>query len=324
MDVMTLAEVFDRSIEILKKHIKTIVLFTLVYGVLLIAGVIFFLIAGTILSVVSGAMLQSGTAAIAVIVILGVVLASLAMTHYIGIIKISSQEFSGEEVLTDKAVKVSFKSLIKIFGIILCLLIMFIPIGIVFYFLSKAFFGSFDSLMYGMDIFTGRELGVIALLVFYIVALGFVFLSYSTWIVFVFQAMLLENKGIFTSIKRSFTLVRKSYWRVFGSLLLVVVVVYALQLSLGGFAALVSSIFYLVTKFLNINQDMISFFTMVAEYVSLPLNLISWLIIMPIGYIMTTMLYFNERFKKEGYDLSIRIKELQKNQERKQVSEFNS
>jgi hypothetical protein len=324
MDVMTLAEVFDRSIEILKKHIKTIVLFTLVYGVLLIAGVIFFLIAGTILSVVSGAMLQSGAAAIAVIVILGVVLASLALTHYIGIIKISSQEFSGEEVLTDKAVKASFKSLLKIFGIILCLLIMFIPVGVLFYLLSKVFFGSFDSLIYGIDVVTGRGIGVIILLILFIFALGFIFFSYSTWIAFAFQSMLIENKGIFASIKRSFTLVRKSFWRVFGSLLLIMVIVYALQLSLGGFAALVSSIFYLVTKFLNINQDMMSFFTIVAQYISLPLNLISWLIIMPIGYIMTTMLYYNERFKKEGYDISIRLKELQKNQERKQVSEFNS
>jgi hypothetical protein len=324
MDVMTLSEVFDRSIEILKKHIKTIILFTLAYGILLVIGIFLFTLIGVLLAAFSGAMMGSGYLAIFTIIILAIIIASLVLTQYIGMIKISSQEFFEEEVLTDSAVKVSFKSIFKVFRMLICLLVMFIPVGIIYYYLGKSFFGTFDTLIYSVDIFVGRGIGAIVLLVLFILSSVFVLFCYTTWISFVFHAMIIEEKGVFSSIKRSFSLVRQSFWKLFGSLLLVVFIVYALQISLGGFAALVSSVFYLITKFLNINQDVMSFFTMAAEYASFPLNIVSWLIIMPIGYIMTTMLYFNERFKKEGYDLTLRLKKLQKNQERKQVSEFTN
>lgn len=324
MDVMTLSEVFDRSIEILKKHIKTIILFSVAYGILLVIGIFLFTLIGIVIAGFSGLATGNSYIAIFVIALLSVLIASIVLTQYIGMIKISSQEFFDEEVLTDTAVKISIKSIFKIFRMLICLLVMFIPVGIIFYYLGKSFFGTFDTLIYSVDIFVGRGIGAIVLLVLFILSLVFVLFCYTTWVAFVFHAMIIEEKGVFSSIKRSFSLVRQSFWKLFGSLLLVVFIVYALQISLGGFAALVSSIFYLITKFLNINQDVMSFFTMAAEYVSFPLNIVSWLIIMPIGYIMTTMLYFNERFKKEGYDLTLRLKKLQKNQERKQVSEFTN
>lgn len=324
MGEMTLAEILDRSIEVLKKHIKTIILFTVAYGILAFIGVILFSIVGALIVAFSEAALQSGYFAIFIVILAAIIIASIALTHYMGIIKISSQEFSNEEVLTDTAIKVSFKSVFKIFSVLICLIIMFIPIIVLFYFMGKALFGSFDFLTTGANIIIGREAGAIILTILFILFLCFIFFSYAVWIVFVFHAMVLEQKGVFASIKRSFVLVRHSFWRIFGSLLLISCSVYALQLSLGGFAALVSSVFYMVAKFLSINQDIMSFFTMVADYISLPLSIVSWLVIMPVGYIMITMLYFNERFKKEGYDIALRLKTLQKNQERKQVSELNN
>jgi hypothetical protein len=52
-----------------------------------------------------------------------------------------------------------------------------------------------------------------------------------------------------------------------------------------------------------------------------PLNLLAWLLISPMGIIMTTLLYFNVRSRKEGFDMLLKLREIQKNDERKQAGE---
>jgi hypothetical protein len=73
-------------------------------------------------------------------------------------------------------------------------------------------------------------------------------------------------------------------------------------------------------KLLNIKQNYTTFTTLIIVYLRWPVTLLSWLVISPLGTIMLTLLYFNQRFKKEGYDMVLRLREIQKTDERKQLS----
>jgi hypothetical protein len=115
--------------------------------------------------------------------------------------------------------------------------------------------------------------------------------------------------------------VKNNYWRILGAWFLFYLTVYAINISLQSVVALVGGIIFLVLKFLNMQVDYMLFFTSVNAYASWPLNILSWLVISPIGSIMLTLLYYNQRFQKEGFDISLRLMALERNAERKRLSE---
>ena len=75
---------------------------------------------------------------------------------------------------------------------------------------------------------------------------------------------------------------------------------------------------YLLAKSLSLPMDFLAFLNLTYSIANFPISILSWLVITPIGTIMTTLLYYNQRFKKEGYDMVIGLREIQKNDERKQ------
>lgn len=322
MGIMSLSEIMDRSIDVLRKYMKSIVLFSLVYGLIYTAGVVFLIFGGSIVIVLSTAILQSAVIPVILLSLIFIIIVVIIMASKVGVIKITSQVYSGEKVGLGEAMAASFKNLHKLLGIFLIELLSFIPVLIVLggivYFVSK----SIDTAMLVNTAFGARE--IILIILFILVILVFIFgvQMYYTWFSFALQAAVIEKRGIIASVKRSFGLIKRNFWRIFGITLLIGFTVYAIQSSLTSFMTGILSLLYLLVKFLNLPVDFLTFINMTYSLASFPISIISWLIITPVGAIMTTLLYYNQRFKKEGYDMVVKLRDMQKNEERKHSSEL--
>lgn len=316
MNVMGLAEIMDMSVEDLKKYFKTIILFYLCYGITTFFAVIILIIAGALLTVVFVKLFEN--------LILSTVIISLfifmAVTIYaaanMGMIKIASQEFTGEKIFAFEAITESFKNIFKTFRILVVSLIVFLPVLAAIAATGYFFLKSYEHIL---KLYSGNKASIVLLLVFTVllaIAAIFLTLSYLTFLSFSFHAAVLEKKGVISSLKRSYFLVKHDFWRIFGSLILFGLTVYAINYSIESLAGVVIGLIYLILKFLNTAPNFISFFTDSLTYISYPMSLLAWMVIAPIGVIMSTLLYFNQRFKLEGYDLSLRLKNIQKYNER--------
>jgi len=321
MGVMNLAEIMDRSIEILKKYVTTIIMFSIGYGVLLFAGIVIVAILGSIFLGVAIGFVKNVIFIVVIFSILGSALLALTLATNVGIIKITSQEFFEERIYASSAVGASFKSIFKVLGVTGIGLLLFIPaIGIFsvpVYFLYK----SFESTAEFVD---GNMAGIIIFAVIYmilILAAIAVIIGYITIFVFSLQALIVEKKGVIKSVKRSFYLVRHNFFKIYGCVILFGITVSAIQYSIVSFWGLAVSIVFMILKFFNVQESYTTFLTMALTYSNWPISLISWCVISPIGTIMISLLYFNQRFKKEGYDMTLRLKQIQKNQEREHLNE---
>lgn len=323
MAVMNVNEVMDRSIDVLKKNIKSIVLFSLGYGLIGLGIVIVLMIVGGISMVfvpkdTSTSMI---VAYIIVFTIIGILLSSFVLSSKAGIARISGQDFLKEQVAAHDAIKISLKSIPKLFCVSFLIILMFLPVagifGAIIYFMYKAI----EDSMLLFDIYGAKEIILIILTVLLALLIVFCIAAFFTWFCFVVQAVAVEKSGIIGSIKKSFSLVRHNFWRIFWCIILFNLTIFAFKSSIDSCLALLTTIFYFLEKFLNINQDFITYVSTIFTMLRWPLSVLYTLIITPIGTIMMSTLYFNQRFEKEGYDLQLKLMEIQHNQEREQLSE---
>jgi hypothetical protein len=323
MGIMSLSEIMDKSIDILRKHVKSIALFTIGYGIVAFIAIFLIIILGTILSAIVAGLLENFWLLGVFAGLIGVFAAALGLSLYAGTIKIASQEYTGEEVLAQLAIKVSFKSIFKVAGIIFSGVVSFIPIAGVLWALGTVPYKYYDRTIAALNSFAGRELLFIIPPIIFILFVVFVVLAYITWFSFALNVLVIEKKGVFSSIKRSFSLIRGSYWRILGCSILFGLTVFALRSSIDTILVAASGVLFLLFKLLNISQDFVTVLTMIYGYANWPISLVTWMVISPLGIVMTTLLYYNQRFKKEGYDIALKLREIQKNQEREQLSEVS-
>lgn len=320
MSVMNVSEVMDKSIDVLKKNIKTIVVFSLGYGLIALGVTIVLLIIGGISIVfIPKDTSTSMTVVFSILFALaGIFIFSFYIASNAGLVRISGQEILKEQVAAHDAIKTSLKSIPKLFCIVFLGILMFLPIAGIFaaiiYFLIK----NIKDSMLLFDIYGAREIMLIIFIVLIAIAAVFCITAFLTWFCFVIQALIVEKTGIIGSIKKSFILVRNNFWSIFWCLILFNITIFALKVSIDSFLAILTTIFYFLEKFLNINQDFITYVSTIFTMLRWPLSILYTLIITPIGTIMISTLYFNQRFKKEGYDLQLRLMEIKQNQEKEQ------
>ena len=129
---------------------------------------------------------------------------------------------------------------------------------------------------------------------------------------FVFEILLLEKTNVQNAFKRSSELVRGTWWRVFGMLILIlllsVAILYIFEISLG--------MIFILTKMAGGTgfKELIQWSVMEADLGSSNLlfyaimtctDLILSAFIFPIWVIGVTLLYFDQRIRKEGFDITI-------------------
>lgn len=316
MGVMNLAEIMDKAIDILKKHIKQIILFSLVYGLISCVLVFAVILIGVIFSF-PFIKFTSGYLAPGILIffIIALIL-TVTYSYSVGLIRITSQDFFNERISFEDGIKISFKSLPRVFGIAVITVIGFLPIAGIFFAIVYFGYGGFKN-----DFFIQRHGVVFAIITAIIALAAYVsYFAYNTILSFSIYGVAIEKKGAFASIKRSYQLVKSNFWRIFGSLLAFSFTVYALRSTIESFFFLVINLIYLLLKFINVETNYLIFINMLTTMIRGPLSFFSLVVITPIGTIMISLLYFNQRFKKEGYDLLLRLKEIEK-KERIKVSE---
>lgn len=319
MSILNLAEMLDMSVEILKKYIKTISLFALGYGI--ITGIISFIaflfggifigisaFSGPVLPIIGG-------------VVLGVIIMSLYLSMRVGVIKISSQDFFNEKVYTHNAVKASFKKLPQVIGSTILSFILFLPVGGVMFVITYSVFKLLENYITYSEPTPLSVIGFFILVVILIILMFFILTAFSALVAFSVHSITIEDMGPVASIKRSFQLVKGNFWNIFWSIFFISIAIYVIRASFQGFISLIVGILYLTAKLVNLNTDFFTFFTMANAITAWPLSLLFWVIISPLSSIMTTQLYFNQRFKKEGYDMILRLRKIEKNNERKAIED---
>lgn len=109
------------------------------------------------------------------------------------------------------------------------------------------------------------------------------------------QAAVVENQGAVGALRRSWQLVRGSYWRVLGITLLIGLLSYILAtLPAGIFGFLLQLIF----------ADPINDFA-IRQSLSVTVTSIAQMLVLPLQFIAFTLLYYDLRVRKEGYDLQL-------------------
>ena len=102
------------------------------------------------------------------------------------------------------------------------------------------------------------------------------------WI-FVTHAILLEGKSVTESLSRSSELTSENWWRIFGYLIVVLIIVFAAIFAMG-----------LIQGFVGFTTEVngFDFYVTIISIIAAPLSIIA-----------TTLLYFTLRVEKEGYHL---------------------
>lgn len=324
MGTMSLAEIMDRSIEVLRKYFKTVVMYTLGFGIVFLIALVLILIVDGIFIGIFGFALSNVIIPSIIISLTTIVIFAFYLTSSIGLIKITSQEFFQDRIYANEAIRASFKCVFKVLGVTTVILIMFLPIigifGIITFYLYSTYYNS----IIHISTLTPNIVFLIILSIFLLLAAAFVILAYFTIFCFSLHAITIENKGVIASLKRSYFLVKNSFWRIFGSIFLIYMTLFALRTSIEGLFTIIMAILYYVLKFLNMNIEYTGFVTAGLLYIRWPLSIIYFLVITPLGTLMLSLLYFNQRFKTEGFDILLKLKEIQIKDERKHTSEIGT
>lgn len=321
MGIMSLTEIMDSSIEVLKKYLKIIITYNFTYGALSIIGMIGFMIVGGIFLAISLALKLNAVIIGIIFFIFAIIIIAFITSFKIGLIKISSQELSRVKIYANQAISSSFKKFFVVLGVILMEILLYLPVAAIFAAIGYLFYDGVQqsNLVYG--IYDKDEIGIMIIVFVFVLFMILSVLAYVTIFTFSFHAVAIENKGVFAALKRSYNLVKRNYFKIFWFTILFNLTSSAIIYSLQSFVGLLGGIIYMLLKFLNVQQSFIEFATSVYNFSSWPISILSWLVITPIGTIMVTYLYYNQRFKKEGYDITLKLNKLEKDKEKEQLSE---
>ena len=234
------------------------------------------------------------------------------------LIKIVSQEMLNEKVLAYDAIKASFKSFFKALGIGAAGTVFSLPLLAVLGGAGYLVFSRWDPFPNSYEPFFGildpggSAVLFVALFLIVILVLALIVSAYLNFFCFSLQALILEKQSVLGSVKRSFSMVKSAFWRIFGCAVFFYLTVYMITLSIQSFGLLISGLIYLVLQFLNVPQDAVAFITLAYNYSSYPVSILSWLVISPLRVIMTTLLYYNRRFIREGWDMRLKLDEIKR------------
>lgn len=153
---------------------------------------------------------------------------------------------------------------------------------------------------------------LVTLVLFYLVLIagtvmciipGFVF---GIWFAFVTQVVVLENHGYFTALRRSKELVQGYFWKVAGALFLTMLLGYVVMGVITFPGGMLMGINMFTTVMHGGAPSSMSPWSMA---VMMGTSLIANLLFYPFLGIMVTLVYYDLRIRKEGFDLELMARE---------------
>ncbi|SKC47093.1 hypothetical protein [Maledivibacter halophilus] len=316
--IMTFTDAMDKTFDIHKKHMASSALYLFLYYIIsFIAYIIIFFI-GIFGFVYTTANLFIGYGRSSIFpgtslgpvfyffTIFGIVLALMLLFKFMkqaGIIDIASKAFLNKNVQFEKSLGMAFKKIPAIITIIIGYGLAFLPVIII----SAAAVYNFDliyrDLNYALD-----SINIWIILLGIIVAI--ITICLITLYMFSIQAVVIDKLYFLKALKRSRILVKNSFWRLLGINILFYIVVLAITYSMYSFFGVIGGLIILLLKAIGLHEPNMAALLMVGNYIRIPLQIILSIFISPLKGIFTTVLYYNQRFKKEGYDIKLELENL--------------
>lgn len=136
-------------------------------------------------------------------------------------------------------------------------------------------------------------------IVFFVLLLIIIVLSLVLSLIFTFttQSIVIEQRGVFAALRRSYelVLVRGSLWRVLGMVLLVGLLVFLLQLIPSVAVQAIIGLAFSAPEQVLLQQSLNTAWSYTMQILTYPFQLI-----------VLTLLYYDIRVRTEGYDLELR------------------
>lgn len=314
MGIMNLAELLDSSVFILRKYCKSFIIFNLGYWA--VAFIALFVLILVMAFGIAGALMFSGGNPIGMAVFIGLVVLivmTVGFCNSVGAIHLSSQDVIQVPVDAAKAIGSSIKSTFPVMGLALLGLLPLVPVG---YGVWKLVGGYVQDLTgkNSEDMLTAfgsaeqrMLLTIVGLLVVLLLLLAIVN-AYATLFAYALPAMVLEKKGPLAAVRRSVQLLRGSFWRMYGIISLIMMIMYGISFSLDSFFLMISGLVELAMHFMGLEPG--AGFTLVYVYGRGLANFFYALLFNSLGAVILTQLYYNRVFETEGYDLRLRISRL--------------
>lgn len=313
MGIMSLNEILDKSVDVLRRQMKNIVLYNLVYYFVSIAVFTIIMVIGIFVSIFASIAMENSLVLIIVFSLLGLIFCTLRFAGNVGNIKLASTEFTNEKIGLGEALLATIKNLHRVLGIFLIQLVLFIPAILFFWGALFLLFGGAGWIYLVEETIATAGVVFFILLGILIILFIIVFFIFSTIFSLSLQSVVLEKLGIFKAIKRSLVLITSFFWRNTGTSLVIRLSIYGIQYSLSSFVMLIISALYFLLTFLKAPVTSLALLNLVSSLAGFPIQIIGALFIIPLGIIMNTLFYYNIRFKREGYDLSMKLGYIKEN-----------
>lgn len=307
---MSIAKMLDKSVYLHKSNIGTSALYLFVMSILvLVVGIISSIIIILPFSVIMtrGFMLGNSAFEIGFIISVFMFIFVMAVFYYLleairqsGIIAIASNGFLNRRVDVADAIMSALKNIHRVLSVIIAGAILFLPVflvcgGIIVLILSS---------------FTYEKWTVYASITLISIVFFSTFMYFMTIHAFSIQIAIIEKTYFFNALKKSRKLVKGRFWRTLGCFISSNISVLAITLSIYSIFALIGGIIYTVISSSSIDSELLSMLLMLGNVARTPLQLLVSLFVSPISGIFMTILYYNMRFEKEGYDMELNILKL--------------
>ncbi|MDR1560031.1 MAG: hypothetical protein LBS84_10115 [Clostridiales bacterium] len=316
---MNAAEVLDKVFDVYRRSLLyqiglNFCVYTIGFAalyVILIGVVITGLFAGTAVSLTAGV---SGT------VILGVIGAAILIWLFIIYANLcaaacgflSWQSYSGRPIDFSAALKNTFKSFGRIAALSLAELAAGIPLALL---LCAALFAAFadqvafigdwtNELFYSL--FTFRNLLLLFAIAIPVSLLGVIAYNYCA---LALPAAVFDRKYFFEAIISSYRLMKGDFWRILGIRVVFAGAVTLINYSLSSLSSALLGTLTALSDSFSPNQFGLMTIGVVVQYA---VSFITGVLLMPLSSILTSILFFNQKIKKESLDLAMRLEILER------------
>ena len=155
---------------------------------------------------------------------------------------------------------------------------------------------------------------IVVLLAITIIGIPFAIYFAVRW-GFYAQAVLIEETSVTNALRRSSELVKGTWWRVCGILLAIFVLAFMIQTILQfsllfgfGLTQAISGEEGLLKMFQRLFVPELTTWEGLANYIIQSfINYVVTSLMLPVGIIGSTLLYFDQRIRKEGFDIEMRV-----------------
>jgi len=291
---MTTAEVFDRTIDVYKKSFGNQLAYAAIIGVIAFAATTF--ISFIALFVIGFVAIGGGASDTMVLVLVMAVILPL-VGLWLALIS-SGAILMSKRTLYGYRVKLPMKELPQIVGRVFGTLV---AIAI----MSAPFLGAIIFVIYYAPI-----IDILFSWTSFILAGGLAigFAIYSNIFSLAIAAAVFERTTFFGAVKRSWSLVHGEFWKIAGSRAIWIVVIMAITYATQGAAYLVNLLLLGLSS--TANQTAFIFITMAVMAITGLVTLAISFITMPLDGIFHAVLYFNQRVKREGLDIEVKLERL--------------